>query len=203
MGFRGQRIRCCQLEGDLLHPECMPINVPSGDAFMGRLRQDCLEYVRSCPVVRPQCSLGPREQINQASSFIDGSALYGSSKATARSLRTFAGGQLKAIRLNRKCALCVGKLSSNGALWALLLCLADAVLWTIAADNCCCCSFCSSSVTIDIHYLMTSFCFFHFLSFPFPVCAGRGKEMLAVQEEDNLDCKLAGDMRCFKSGDDR
>lgn len=103
VGFRGQRIRCCQTAPDLVHPECLPIAVPAGDAFMGKLRQNCLEYVRSCPVVREQCSLGPREQINQASSFIDASALYGSSKATARSLRTFAGGQLKAIRLNRKC----------------------------------------------------------------------------------------------------
>jgi len=32
---------------------------------------------------------------------------------------------------------------------------------------------------------------------------GSGKEMLPVKESNDLDCRLAGNMRCFKSGDDR
>src|SRR5699024_8443669 len=79
-GFKGQRIRCCGVKkSDLMHPECLPIRITSNDPFMSNLRQDCMEYVRSCPAIRDQCGLGPREQINQASSFLDGSALYGSS----------------------------------------------------------------------------------------------------------------------------
>lgn len=69
-GFGGSRIHCCGLKNDqLVHPECLPIKVPSSDPFMSsRINQiRCIEYVRSCSAIRDQCSLGPREQINQVS----------------------------------------------------------------------------------------------------------------------------------------
>lgn len=40
---------------------------------------------------------GPREQLNQASSFIDGSVIYGNDKDTADELRTFINGELKML----------------------------------------------------------------------------------------------------------
>ncbi|KPM04939.1 heme peroxidase-like protein 1 [Sarcoptes scabiei] len=99
-GYNGQRIRCCNIQrSDLIHPECYPIRISESDRFMKKLNQKCMEYVRSSPTIRERCSLGPREQINQVSSFLDGSAIYGSSKERALSLRSFRFGQLKSIKM--------------------------------------------------------------------------------------------------------
>ena len=38
---------------------------------------------------------GPREQLNQVTSFLDASVVYGSSRDEASLLRTFSGGRLK------------------------------------------------------------------------------------------------------------
>lgn len=46
------------------------------------------------------CKLGPRQQINQASSYLDLSPLYGSSEETARALRSGKGGLLNTQRKN-------------------------------------------------------------------------------------------------------
>lgn len=70
-GFKGQRIRCCGIKiSELIHPECYPIHINTKDPFMSKLHQDCMEYVRSSPSIRNQCSLGPREQINQVFTYL-------------------------------------------------------------------------------------------------------------------------------------
>ena len=60
-------IACCQdgreLPKTLLHPECLAIDIPPNDFFYGRLGQRCMEFVRSMPAERPDCNLGPREQV--------------------------------------------------------------------------------------------------------------------------------------------
>lgn len=83
-GHKGHRIRCCNFSDDLNHPECFPVFY----------KQTCMEYVRSCPAIRTGCTLGPREQINQVTSFLDGSTIYGSSVEEVRILRSFKNGQL-------------------------------------------------------------------------------------------------------------
>jgi len=97
------QIKCCQggrpLTGDQLHPECFPIEIPSNDFFFGRFGQRCMEFVRSMPAQRPDCRLGPREQVNQITSFIDGSNVYGSEMSTSRSLRLGRRGRLRVTRL--------------------------------------------------------------------------------------------------------
>lgn len=70
----------------------MPIFVPEDDWFYGKFGIKCLEFVRSAPSTRIDCELGYREQINQVTSYIDGSTIYGSDLRKSESLRTFRKG---------------------------------------------------------------------------------------------------------------
>ncbi|KAI4456683.1 oxidase/peroxidase [Holotrichia oblita] len=99
--FNNSVPRCCLpgstglLPPEFMHPECMPIQVPRDDWFMGRFGMRCMEFIRSAPATRIDCDLGWREQINQVTSYIDGSMIYGSDVRKAESLRTFRGGLLQ------------------------------------------------------------------------------------------------------------
>uniref|UniRef100_A0A915Q467 peroxidase n=1 Tax=Setaria digitata TaxID=48799 RepID=A0A915Q467_9BILA len=83
---------CCSPELKT-HPECKPIMIlkddPNYNSFL-----NCIPYSRTAPAPRPNCKLGSREQINQATSFLDASAIYGSTVRRARALRTFRNGHL-------------------------------------------------------------------------------------------------------------
>ena len=94
-GYLGQRLKCCNVEFDDFHPECYHIKLPEDDPFYKKFGLQCQEYARSGTASRVGCTLGPREQINQVTSFIDGSTIYGSSKEEAEELRTFFKGQLR------------------------------------------------------------------------------------------------------------
>ena len=88
--YKGGVIKCCPYPS---HPQCFAINIPPGDYYLSRYNQSCMEFVRSAPC--PLCTLGPRQQVNQATSFIDLSPVYGSSTSKAASLRTYRDGLLK------------------------------------------------------------------------------------------------------------
>ncbi|XP_064466102.1 uncharacterized protein LOC135377535 [Ornithodoros turicata] len=94
-GFQGHRLKCCGVDLKHFHPECFPIRVSQSDPSFSSRAQTCLEYARSCPALRTGCTLGPREQVNQVTSFLDGSVIYGSSEQEANRLRTFHNGELK------------------------------------------------------------------------------------------------------------
>jgi peroxidase len=94
-GFLGQRLRCCGVNLHEFHPECYPIRLPDSDPVNGQINIKCQEYVRSGTAPRVGCTLGPREQINQVTSFIDGSTIYGSSVEEANDLRLFRAGLMK------------------------------------------------------------------------------------------------------------
>ena len=51
--------------------------------------------VRSSPAPRQDCALGPRDQINQITSYLDGSNIYGSTAEEQHDLRLMAKGKLK------------------------------------------------------------------------------------------------------------
>lgn len=74
------------------HPDCMPIEVPSDDAFYGKYNVTCLNFVRSSPSPSEGCLLGPREQINQITSYLDASNVYGSTDKLLSSLRLYSKG---------------------------------------------------------------------------------------------------------------
>ena len=47
----------------MLHPECLPIEIPATDAFYGRFGQRCMEFTRSLTAFSTDCRLGAREQV--------------------------------------------------------------------------------------------------------------------------------------------
>lgn len=72
---------------------CWPIYVPPGDKFYGPLNVTCLNFIRSG--VCPTCQLGPRQQINKNTAFIDASHVYGQTLEQSNTLRTFKNGELR------------------------------------------------------------------------------------------------------------
>ncbi|XP_026292684.2 uncharacterized protein LOC113217054 [Frankliniella occidentalis] len=92
-GFGGRPIKCCGVDFSEFHPECFPIRLPDDDPVFKPER--CQEYARSAAAPRTGCTLGAREQLNQATSFLDGSAVYGSSREAALRLRELRGGLLR------------------------------------------------------------------------------------------------------------
>ncbi|XP_019871492.2 chorion peroxidase isoform X2 [Aethina tumida] len=87
----GSSISCCQ-NSNYKSPECFPVKLDDGDPFL-EYNISCIEFVRSAAA--PKCYLGPREQINQVSSYIDGSVVYSADEKTVKSLRTLEKGILK------------------------------------------------------------------------------------------------------------
>jgi hypothetical protein len=99
-GFNQSVLQCCSRSGgrlasDLLHPDCKPIDIPADDSFYNLHNVTCMDFIRSSPAPRQDCALGPRDQINQITSYLDGSNIYGSSAEEQHELRLMAKGKLK------------------------------------------------------------------------------------------------------------
>jgi len=78
---------CCEaMFRDETHPECLPVVMQN---------YSCQGYVRSAIGLKPGCLLGPREQMNFGTAYIDGSGIYGATPESADKLREFEGGFLK------------------------------------------------------------------------------------------------------------
>src|SRR5699024_251464 len=76
--------------------------VPSQDNFLRSESQECINFVRSAPAVNPKCRFGPREQLNQLSSYLDGNNIYGASQKETMALREFRGGRLRVSFVNNE-----------------------------------------------------------------------------------------------------
>ncbi|GAV03930.1 hypothetical protein RvY_14293-2 [Ramazzottius varieornatus] len=87
-------VNCCSVALADRHPECLAIEVDNADIFTGIADLGCMDYVRSAIVPKMGCALGPRDQVNQATHFLDGSTIYGSTDQDVSRLREFDGGRL-------------------------------------------------------------------------------------------------------------
>ncbi|XP_025017550.1 chorion peroxidase isoform X2 [Tetranychus urticae] len=101
---RGEGIICCREEfarnPSIRHPACRPISLPHDDPFFSKFDHHCTNFVRNSPSPRPGCFLGPREQSNTLTHYIDGSMVYGSTVDRAAHLRAFVKGKLKNTIIN-------------------------------------------------------------------------------------------------------
>lgn len=76
-----------------VHPECNPFPVPPGDHFYPTINATtndrmCFPSMRSLP---GQQTLGPREQVNQNTAFLDCSVVYGENSCVGNLLRGYSG----------------------------------------------------------------------------------------------------------------
>ena len=91
-------IECCEQSGRRLptrpkHAQCLPISVPRDDPFYRQWNVSCMNFVRSIPAVDPLCRPRPATQLNDITSWMDLSQVYGSDDQQSRRLRT-SGGKL-------------------------------------------------------------------------------------------------------------
>ncbi|XP_033756984.1 peroxidasin-like [Pecten maximus] len=86
----GSSYECCGADSSF--DGCFPVDIPpNDDHFEGT----CMNMVRSAPAVGPECTIGVREQMNKVTSYIDASAVYGSSREEEDFLRIKTRGLLK------------------------------------------------------------------------------------------------------------
>nr|CAD7574737.1 unnamed protein product [Timema californicum] len=95
----GNSIICCRQDGShlsprYLHPSCFPITIPGNDPVYSKFGLQCMNYVRTVNAMRSDCSFGPAEQMNQATHFLDGSMIYGSTLEQHQKLRSFTNGKM-------------------------------------------------------------------------------------------------------------
>ncbi|CAK5103457.1 unnamed protein product [Meloidogyne enterolobii] len=95
------------------HADCDPIDIPSSDPIYGPAHITCIPHSRTLPAPRDQCALGPREQANHVSSFLDGSQIYGSSYEILERLRAPGESGRLLISNNENNLLTVDPLSSD------------------------------------------------------------------------------------------
>ncbi|MFH4976071.1 hypothetical protein AB6A40_002780 [Gnathostoma spinigerum] len=90
-GTQSKPLPCC--DPNYFHPECLSIKADEDDSIFSKSNQ-CIPYARSISVPRMNCTMGPREQGNLATSYLDASNIYGSIIERAARLRSNRSGHL-------------------------------------------------------------------------------------------------------------
>ncbi|OWF51425.1 chorion peroxidase-like [Mizuhopecten yessoensis] len=86
----GRSLDCCGL--DKTNRDCLPVDIPMDDPYYD---SSCMNFVRTAPAAGPECSIGERRPINKVTSYLDGSAIYGSTKEEESRLRQMEHGLLR------------------------------------------------------------------------------------------------------------
>ncbi|CAK1601555.1 unnamed protein product [Parnassius mnemosyne] len=94
-GENSSSLSCCNT--NQTHPECFPVMLDVEDPYYQDYNLTCMEFVRSAPA--PTCHFGVREQLNQATAFIDASTVYGFMESKASHLRLGTEGKLKMLKI--------------------------------------------------------------------------------------------------------
>uniref|UniRef100_K1QK19 Chorion peroxidase n=1 Tax=Magallana gigas TaxID=29159 RepID=K1QK19_MAGGI len=98
-GYLNSNLECCSRLGlGRLHSNCLPISLPKDDPYFGTFKRTCMNFVRSLPSSGLDCNVGPRQQINQNTHYLDGSAVYGSDQNTMNSLRLRTDGEYSLLK---------------------------------------------------------------------------------------------------------
>ena len=87
----------CDLVNCVCTDLCAPVRTPSDDQTFGvgtARNGSCLPFVRTVPACS-EAPFEPRQQVNELTSYLDGSMVYGSTAARAKFLREFNGGRLR------------------------------------------------------------------------------------------------------------
>ncbi|CAK1544357.1 unnamed protein product [Leptosia nina] len=95
-GENSSSLQCCNSKGPV-HPECFPVPLDEEDPYYQDYNITCMEFVRSAPA--PTCHFGAREQLNQATAFLDASAVYSFAEKKTWKLREGTRGQLRMLRI--------------------------------------------------------------------------------------------------------
>ncbi|KAL5020228.1 hypothetical protein ScPMuIL_003120 [Solemya velum] len=96
-------------------PSCFPIEIPTTDNYFSQFNRTCMNFVRAIPTPNLQCTLGPRQQLNQNTHFIDASQIYGSDSTTSNSLRLLSGGKILLLSASLESGTKLPKDTSNTA----------------------------------------------------------------------------------------
>jgi len=69
IGNKKRFVKCCDNDGTMRYAlnkaisSCKPISIPNDDRFFKMGPHGCMNYVRSLPAARSDCTFGPMEQV--------------------------------------------------------------------------------------------------------------------------------------------
>lgn len=92
-----------------VNPKCYAVPLPQNDEFYRKHKQTCLNMARAVAAPNAHCAVGYAGKLNYATSFLDCSLIYGTSKNLSTELRTGSYGQLKTTQVGDQAYLPIDK----------------------------------------------------------------------------------------------